>query len=212
MIKLLQFALSIRFQYLEELDVHSLPFFPSSFHLFLFGMFSVFSSLQLLGSLDILQGFVPVAEATYLRESSSNVGSPLVSPHQSPAFSPMVDGHTRRNKPSGFAQLELSRILHILVAVHLDGTIILCSVIEKGLSHANEITPERWVAVFDAVCASVAHEQQVLAVGTRRGTVELFNLADSALPLRTISLFDWGLVSSTFLGFLHGICFKMTLS
>ncbi|KAH9536131.1 hypothetical protein CY35_17G090800 [Sphagnum magellanicum] len=147
---------------------------------------------ELLGSLDILQGFVPVAEATYLRESSSNVGSPLVSPHQSPAFSPMVDGHTRRNKPSGFAQLELSRILHILVAVRLDGTIILCSVIEKGLSHANEITPERWVAVFDAVCASVAHEQQVLAVGTRRGTIELFNLADSALPLRTISLFDWG--------------------
>jgi hypothetical protein len=52
-------------------------------------------SLQLLGSLDILQGFVSVAEATYLWESNSNVGSPLVLPHQSPTFSPMVDAHTR---------------------------------------------------------------------------------------------------------------------
>ncbi len=60
-----------------------------------FGMFNVFLSLQLLGSLDILQGFVSVAEATYLWESNSNVGSPLVLPHQSPTFSPMVDGHTR---------------------------------------------------------------------------------------------------------------------
>jgi hypothetical protein len=46
-----------------------------------------------------------------------------VLPHQSPTFSPMVDAHTRWNKPSGFAQLELSRILHLLVAVCLDGII-----------------------------------------------------------------------------------------
>ncbi len=125
-----------------------------------FGIFNVFLSLQLPGSLDILQGFVSVAEATYLWESNSNVGSPLVLPHQSPTFSPMVDAHTRWNKPSGFAQLELSRILHLLVAVCLDGIIILCSAIEKGLSHANEITPERWGDVFDVMCAFLVHEQQ----------------------------------------------------
>lgn len=52
--------------------------------------------------------------------------------------------------------------------------------------------PERWVGVFDALCASIACERQVLAVGTRRGTVELFNLADGASHLRSISLIDWG--------------------
>jgi hypothetical protein len=28
------------------------------------------------------------------------------------------------------------------------------------LSHANEITPERWGDVFDVMCAFLVHEQQ----------------------------------------------------
>lgn len=93
---------------------------------------------------------------------------------------------------SGFGQLELSSSLHLLVAVLTDGYVLLCSINEKGLRQVSDIIPEKWVGITDAVCASVAHLQQLLAVGCMRGTVELFNLADNALPLRTISLFDWG--------------------
>ncbi|KAL0397920.1 UNVERIFIED_CONTAM: hypothetical protein Scaly_0240400 [Sesamum calycinum] len=63
---------------------------------------------------------------------------------------------------------------------------------EKGLRHADSITVERRVASGDVVCASVAPEQQILAVGTRKGTVELYDLADSASLIRSVALHDWG--------------------
>jgi hypothetical protein len=112
-----------------------------------------------------------------------------VLPHQSPTFSPMVDAHTRWNKPSGFAQLELSRILHLLVAVCLD-YLMFC--------HREMLEPCQWDysrevgwCVRCDVCL-FSSWATVLVVGTQQGTVELFNLANSALPLWTISLFDWG--------------------
>lgn len=149
---------------------------------------------QLLGVLDVLQGFVPIHEASYLREANTTPSSPSSSPHQSPSLLPLLDGISRRRRTSGFSQVEVSASLHLLVALLSDGTVVLCSSSEKGLRQASDINPERWVGVFDAVCASIAQEQQILAVGTRRGTVEMFNLADSASLLRTISLFDWGSV------------------
>ncbi|KAG0475853.1 hypothetical protein HPP92_012694 [Vanilla planifolia] len=48
------------------------------------------------------------------------------------------------------------------------------------------------VSTDDAMCASIASEQQILAVGCSRGVVELYDLTDNAPPFRTISLYDWG--------------------
>eukprot|EP00850_Spirogloea_muscicola_P003181 SM000012S25443 [mRNA] locus=s12:1087565:1095716:- [translate_table: standard] len=92
----------------------------------------------------------------------------------------------------GIAQLEYSEPLRLLVAVLMDGRAVLCSVGDKGLRPVEDIVPEKWVGLMDAVCTQVAAKQQVLAVGSRRGTVELFNLAENAAHLRTISLHDWG--------------------
>jgi RAB6A-GEF complex partner protein 1 len=51
---------------------------------------------------------------------------------------------------------------------------------------------ERWLDTDDAMCTSVASEQQILAVGCSRGVVELYDLAENARHIRTISLCDWG--------------------
>jgi WD40 repeat protein len=48
------------------------------------------------------------------------------------------------------------------------------------------------VGVADAVCTAVGPRAEVLAVGSQRATVELFDLSQPAAYLRTISLFDWG--------------------
>ncbi|KAF6162199.1 hypothetical protein GIB67_008328 [Kingdonia uniflora] len=89
-------------------------------------------------------------------------------------------------------QLELSLPLRLLVVLYSDGQLALCSVHKKGLKHTESINVERWLYSSDAVCASLASETQILAVGSRRGAVELYNLEEPVSLLRTVSLYDWG--------------------
>jgi RAB6A-GEF complex partner protein 1 len=63
---------------------------------------------------------------------------------------------------------------------------------KKGLKQPSGIRVERWLDTDDAMCTSVASEQQILAVGCSRGVVELYDLAENALHIQTISLCDWG--------------------
>ncbi|KAH9320719.1 hypothetical protein KI387_015358, partial [Taxus chinensis] len=90
------------------------------------------------------------------------------------------------------SRLELSLALRLLVVVFGDGHILLCSTTKKGLGQMDGIKAERWLGVSDAVCTAVAPEQEILAVGTRRGTVDLYDLEDGATLVRTVSLYDWG--------------------
>lgn len=150
---------------------------------------------QVLGVSDVLQEFVSASEASHILEANRTAVSPRGLAHQSsfpvsprPPLSPASFGDDAKTpkRASALSQLQVSAELHLLVAIFTEGTVALCNI------SGAEVTPERWVGVFDAVCASIAHDQQYLAVGTRRGSVELFNLADCASYLRTISLVDWG--------------------
>ncbi|OWM88183.1 hypothetical protein CDL15_Pgr003595 [Punica granatum] len=85
--------------------------------------------------------------------------------------------------------------MRLLLVLYDDGQVMSCSVSKKGLEQADLIKPERIVGSGDAVCTSVASEQQILAVGTTKGVVELYDLAESASLIRTVSLHDWGGVS-----------------
>ncbi|KAF5464326.1 hypothetical protein F2P56_014410 [Juglans regia] len=96
------------------------------------------------------------------------------------------------SKKSAIIQLELNLPLRLLLVLYSDGQLVLCSVSKKGIKQADCIRAERKLGSGDAVCASVASEQQILAVGTRRGVVELYDLAESAPLIRTVSLYDWG--------------------
>ncbi|KAK7250793.1 hypothetical protein RIF29_33472 [Crotalaria pallida] len=89
-------------------------------------------------------------------------------------------------------QLELCLPLRLLFVLYSDGQLVSCSISKKGLKQVDCIKAEKKLAHGDAVCASVAVEQQILAVGTRRGTIELYDLAESASLIRTVSLSDWG--------------------
>ncbi|PSS24272.1 RAB6A-GEF complex partner protein [Actinidia chinensis var. chinensis] len=93
---------------------------------------------------------------------------------------------------SAIMQLEFSLPLRLLIVIFLDGQLVLCSVSKKGLKQAESIEAEKWLGSGDVACASVATEQQILAVGTRRGVVELYDLAESASLIRSVSLYDWG--------------------
>ena len=95
-------------------------------------------------------------------------------------------------RASGLLQLQVLAELHLLVAIFTEGTVALCNISGTYSKQGTEITPERWVGVVDAVCSSIVHDQQYLVVGTKRGSVEIFNLADCASYLCTISLVDWG--------------------
>ena len=130
---------------------------------------------QLRGTVDLWRDGIPTAPA-------------------SPLQAPLANGKPGAGSDPGVAQLEYCAALRLLVAVLLDGRVVLCSTAEKGLRPVEGVTPGRWVAVNDAVCAAVGARQQVLAVGTRRGTVELFTLGDNraAVQRSTISLVDWG--------------------
>lgn len=72
-----------------------------------------------------------------------------------------------------------------------DGQLVVCSVNKKGLKYTESIKAEKKLG-GDVVCASVASEQQILAVGTRKGMVVLYDLSQSISLLRTVSLHDWG--------------------
>ncbi|PKA65731.1 hypothetical protein AXF42_Ash013146 [Apostasia shenzhenica] len=93
---------------------------------------------------------------------------------------------------SAIIQLELSLVLRLLVVLNLHGSVAICSVSKKGLKHIDSIKAERWLNTVDAMCVSIAPEQQILAVGCSRGAVELYDLSNCALPIRTVSLYDWG--------------------
>ncbi|KAI8026736.1 RAB6A-GEF complex partner protein 1 [Camellia lanceoleosa] len=93
---------------------------------------------------------------------------------------------------SAVIQLEFSLPLRLLFVIFLEGQLVLCSVRKKGLKQADSIKAEKLLGSGDAACASVCSEQQILAVGTRRGVVELYDLVDSASLIRSVSLYDWG--------------------
>lgn len=95
-------------------------------------------------------------------------------------------------RSSAIIQLELSSQLRLLVVLFSSCQIALCSISKKGLKQTQSIKAERWFNTEDAVCVSVASDQQILAVGCSRGVVELYDLAENATLLRTISLYDWG--------------------
>uniref|UniRef100_A0A0V0IZW4 RIC1 C-terminal alpha solenoid region domain-containing protein n=1 Tax=Solanum chacoense TaxID=4108 RepID=A0A0V0IZW4_SOLCH len=93
---------------------------------------------------------------------------------------------------SAVIHLEFSLPLRLLVVLFSDGQLVLCSVSKKGLKQMESIKAEKKLGSGDAVCAAVASDQQLLAVGTRRGVVELYDIAESASLLRSVSLYDWG--------------------
>ncbi|KAI9110109.1 hypothetical protein K1719_019150 [Acacia pycnantha] len=111
----------------------------------------------------------------------------------SPKGHPMVlmfNNNTPRK--SAIVQLELCLPLRLLFVLYSDGQLVSCSVSKKGLKQVDSIKSEKRLACGDAVCASASPEQRILAVGTRRGTVELYDLGESASLIRAVSLYDWG--------------------
>ncbi|KAB2605731.1 RIC1-like protein [Pyrus ussuriensis x Pyrus communis] len=103
-----------------------------------------------------------------------------------------VPGTICISRKSAIIQLELCFPLRLLFVLYSDGQLVSCSISKKGLKHVESIKAEKRLGVGDAVCASVASEQQILAVGTKRGLVELYDLAESASLIRSVSLYDWG--------------------
>lgn len=82
--------------------------------------------------------------------------------------------------------------LRLLFVLFSDGQLVLCSVSKKGLKQADSIKAVKQLGSGNATCASVASEQQILAVGTRRGIVELYDLAEPFSIIRSVSVYDWG--------------------
>ena len=82
--------------------------------------------------------------------------------------------------------------MRLLLVLYSDGQLVSCSVSKKGLKPVESIKAEKSLGSGDAVCTSVAGDQQILAIGTRRGVVELYDLAESGSLIRTVSLYDWG--------------------
>lgn len=108
----------------------------------------------------------------------------------------IVDGPNHMNhavsQNSGVVHLEYSNTTRLLFVLLSDGELIQCSVSKGGLKHAKSIIVEKRHVSGEAVFASVAPDQQILAVGTRKGAVELYDLADSSSLIRSVSLHDWG--------------------
>ncbi|KAF9687843.1 hypothetical protein SADUNF_Sadunf02G0135300 [Salix dunnii] len=95
-------------------------------------------------------------------------------------------------RKSAIVQLELCLMMRLLFVLYSDGQLVSFSVSKRGLKQVEYIKPEKKLGSDDAVCTSVASDQQILAVGTRRGVVELYDLAESASLIRSVSLSDWG--------------------
>ncbi|GAV90172.1 RIC1 domain-containing protein [Cephalotus follicularis] len=98
----------------------------------------------------------------------------------------------KNSRKFSIVQLEFCLPMRLLLVLYSDGQLLSCSVSKKGLKQAESIKAESRLGSGEAVCVSVASEQQILAVGTRRGVVELYDLAESASLIRTVSLYDWG--------------------
>ncbi|KAG9455470.1 hypothetical protein H6P81_008374 [Aristolochia fimbriata] len=93
---------------------------------------------------------------------------------------------------SAIIQLELSLPLRLLIVVYSNGKVAICSISKKVLRQTDSIRAESWLDCGDAVYASIASDQQILAIGCKRGEVELYSLAENMPLLRTVSLYDWG--------------------
>ncbi|KAG6748134.1 hypothetical protein POTOM_048035 [Populus tomentosa] len=102
-----------------------------------------------------------------------------------------VSNHNITRK-TAIVQLELCLLMRLLFVLYFDGQLVSCSISKKGLKQVEYIKAEKKLGSGDAVCISVASDQQILAVGTRRGVVKLYDLAESASLIRTVSLCDWG--------------------
>ncbi|KAJ6872878.1 RAB6A-GEF complex partner protein 1-like [Populus alba x Populus x berolinensis] len=102
-----------------------------------------------------------------------------------------VSNHNITRK-TAIVQLELCLLMRLLFVLYSDGQLVSCSINKKGLKQVEYIKAEKKLGSGDAVCISVASDQQILAVGTRRGVVKLYDLAESASLIRTVSLCDWG--------------------
>ncbi|XP_011036838.1 PREDICTED: RAB6A-GEF complex partner protein 1-like [Populus euphratica] len=102
-----------------------------------------------------------------------------------------VSNHNITRK-TAIVQLELCLLMRLLFVLYSDGQLVSCSISKKGLKQVEYIKAEKELGSGDAVCISVASDQQILAVGTRRGVVKLYDLAESASLIRTVSLCDWG--------------------
>ncbi|KAJ6729734.1 RAB6A-GEF COMPLEX PARTNER PROTEIN 1 [Salix viminalis] len=102
-----------------------------------------------------------------------------------------VSNHNITRK-TAIVQLELCLLMRLLFVLYSDGQLVSFSVSKRGLKQVEYIKPEKKLGSDDAVCTSVASDQQILAVGTRRGVVELYDLAESASLIRSVSLSDWG--------------------
>lgn len=141
---------------------------------------------QFMGHSYLLQDPVSVQGDISSLDNGSLVHSGLTSENSRNHFEKNVASY-----PS-ISYLELSLALRLLVVVFGDGRVLLCSTNKKGLRQMDGIKAERWLGLSDAVCAAVGSEQEILAVGSKKGTVDLFDIADGASLLRTVSLYDWG--------------------
>lgn len=165
---------------------------------------------QLRGSADLwgksnreVMGPMYLPEANWLPASSLSPRA-ASSPFSSPATGPLAgtgsassslsqrEATWRQNPSPGVLQMAFSADLRLLALALLDGRVVLCSTSEMGLRPVDDIVPEKWVGVVDAACLALGRKQQLLLVGSRRGTVELFDLTKSSMHLRAVSLFDWG--------------------
>ncbi|XP_051147008.1 uncharacterized protein LOC127262396 [Andrographis paniculata] len=134
------------------------------------------------------------------RRQSDNIGTHKYPHHLSNGVASCttkgIDGSNHTNdahiRASAVVHLEFSILLRLLFVLFSDGELIQCSVSKKGLKYTESIIVERKLASTDVVCASVAPDQQILAVGTQKGAVELYDLVDSGGLIRTVSLHDWG--------------------
>lgn len=118
-------------------------------------------------------------------------------PHADNGFS--CEGVQRAFMPSHYfpescaiTQLEFSLPLRSVVVIFSNGQLFFCSVSKRGLRQADSIKVEKLLGSGDASCASMGPEQQLLAVGTSKGIVELYDLRESAKLIRSVSLYDWG--------------------
>ncbi|KAL4562680.1 hypothetical protein LXL04_026710 [Taraxacum kok-saghyz] len=111
------------------------------------------------------------------------------------------NGHTKlsngvgsMSRNSAITYLEFSLALRLLFVLFSDGHLVLCSVSKRGLKQvdSDSVKPEYRVGSGDAVCASVSPDQQILAVGTKRGVIELYEISEPVSLIRYVSLHDWG--------------------
>lgn len=107
-------------------------------------------------------------------------------------FSDLHSASQKLPRMSAVVSLELCLPSRMLILIYSDGKMVLCSVSKRGLRHPEYIKAEIFFGSSDAVCTSIAPNQQILAVGTRRGVVELYDLGASASLIRSVSLYDWG--------------------